>query len=52
MKEKTMTKDEFLEKFEELIQALELQPGECIDINYMLGDHQEIGVRCEVWNNE
>ena len=52
MKEKTMTKEEFEEKFDELIQELELQPCECIDISYMLGDHQEIGVRCEVWQNE
>lgn len=47
-----MTKEVFEEKFDELIQELELQPGECIDIGYMLGESQEIGVRCEVWNNE
>lgn len=47
-----MTKEEFKEKFDELIQELELQPGERIDINYMLGEHQEIGVHCEVWQNE
>lgn len=52
MEEKTMTKEEFEEIFDELIQELELQPGECIDINYMLGEHQEIGVHCEVWQNE
>lgn len=49
-----MGKEEFEEKFDELIQELELQPGERIDINYMLGEHYmpEIGVRCEVWQNE
>lgn len=52
MEEMTITKEEFEEKFDELIQELELQPGESIDINYMLGEHQEIGVRCEVWQNE
>ena len=47
-----MTKEEFEEKFDELMQELELQPGERIDIGYMLGERQEIGVRCEVWQNE
>lgn len=46
-----MTKEEFIEKFEELMDELELQPGERIDIGYMLGENQEIGVRCEVWTN-
>ena len=32
-----MTKEEFEEKFDDLIQELELQPGERIDIGYMLG---------------
>lgn len=52
MEEKTITKEEFEENFDELIQKLELQPGESIDICYMLGEHREIGVRCEVWQNE
>lgn len=46
-----MTKEEFIEKFDELMDELELQPGERIDIGYMLGENQEIGVRCEVWTN-
>lgn len=47
-----MSKQEFEEKFDELMQELELMPGESIDIGYMLGEHQEIGCRCEVWQNE
>lgn len=46
-----MTKEEFIEKFDELMDELKLQPGESIDIGYMLGENQEIGVRCEVWTN-
>lgn len=46
-----MTKEVFIEKFNELMDELELQPGERIDIGYMLGSNQEIGVRCEVWTN-
>lgn len=46
-----MTKYEFEEKFDEMMQELELLPGESIDIGYMLGEGQEIGVRCEVWTN-
>jgi hypothetical protein len=46
-----ITKTEFEEKFDEMMQELELLPGESIDICYMLGENQEIGVRCEVWTN-
>jgi hypothetical protein len=46
-----MSKEEFEEKFDEMMQELELLPGESIDICYMLGKNQEIGVRCEVWTN-
>ena len=47
-----MSKQEFEEKFDELMQELELLPGESIDICYMLGEHHEIGCRCEVWQND
>jgi hypothetical protein len=47
-----MSKEEFEEKFDEIMQELELLPGESIDISYMLGETQEIGCRCEVWQNE
>ena len=47
-----MSKQEFEEKFDELMQELELLPGESINIGYMLGEHIEIGCRCEVWQNE
>lgn len=47
-----MTKEEFEEKFDEMMQELELLPGESIDIGYMLDENQEIGCRCEVWQNE
>lgn len=46
-----MDKEEFEEKFNELVEELELLPGERIDIGYMLGANAEIGVRCEVWAN-
>jgi|GEM_PF-5509017 len=46
-----MDKKEFEERFEELVQELELAPGESIDINYMLGENSEIGVSCEIWTN-
>jgi len=35
-----------------MMQELELLPGESIDIAYMLGENQEIGCRCEVYQNE
>lgn len=47
-----MDKYEFEEKFNELVEDLELMSGERIDIGYMLGGNQEIGVRCEIWSNE
>lgn len=47
-----MSKQEFEDKFDELMQELELLPGEIIDIGYMLVEHQEIGCRCELWQNE
>lgn len=47
-----MRKQEFVDKFYDLMLELELLPGESIDIGYMLGEHQEIGCRCEVWQNE
>lgn len=47
-----MSKEEFEEKFDEMMQELELLPGERIDIDYMIGETQEIGCRCEVWQNE
>ena len=47
-----MSKQEFEEKFDELMQELELLPDENIEIGYMLGEHQEIVCRCEVWQNE
>ena len=46
-----MDKAEFEEKFDEMMQELELLPGESINICYMLGKTQEIGCRCEVWKN-
>jgi len=46
-----MNKYEFEEKFDEMMQELELLPGESIEIGYMLGGNQEIGCRCEVWQN-
>lgn len=49
--DRTMSKQEFEEKFDEMMQELELLPGESIDICYMLVGHQEIGCRCEVWQN-
>jgi len=47
-----MSKEEFEKKFDEMMQELELLPGESIDIAYMLGENQEIGCRCEVYQNE
>jgi hypothetical protein len=47
-----MSKEEFEEKSDEMMQELELLPGESIDIAYMLGENQEIGCRCEVYQNE
>lgn len=47
-----MTKEEFEATFDEMIHELELQPGERIDIGYMLGHNQELGCRCVVWQNE
>ena len=46
-----MSKYEFEEKFDELMQELGLLPGESISISYMLGKYQEIGCLCEVWQN-
>lgn len=47
-----MEKGEFEEKFNELVELLDLKTGERININYMLGEHQDLGVRCEIWSNE
>lgn len=47
-----MSKEEFEKKFDEMMQELELLPGESIDIAYMLGENQKIGCRCEVYQNE
>lgn len=47
-----MSKEEFEEKFDEMMQELELLPGESIVIAYMIGENQETGCYCEVWQNE
>ena len=47
-----MSKEEFEEKFDEMMQELELLPGESIGIAYMIGENQEIVCYCEVWQNE
>ena len=46
-----MTKEDFEEQFDKMMQELELLPGESIDINYMLGGAPEIGVHYEIWTN-
>jgi hypothetical protein len=46
-----MTKEEFEEQFDEMMQELELLPGDRIDITYMLEGVPEIGVHCEIWTN-